>query len=184
MGQPGNGEQRIGNGARPLTDKEASDWFGFRERANLYTVTGQVGAYTGPGGVGRFMGHRLDGILHQCYWDPQARIVRMSCRQDDDWVQMFRAAPWARIYQNSADNRLWVVAEGKVEISAPSLEPGDEIGQELYKTCRSPRVRSDEQEDYRRLAESRTVVLRVHVTQLYGAIRPEDEWQEPEPMYW
>ncbi|MFF7359056.1 hypothetical protein ACFZA1_41655 [Streptomyces filipinensis] len=183
MEETGNTEHGPCNEPRPLTAEEASHWFGgFPIRTDFYIGMGHIRAYAEPGPTGLHPGHRMYGKLSQFSWDSRARIVRLSDDQDGQYVQMFRAEPWARLIVEASDNSRWAAADGKIEISAPSREPGDEIGQEL---CEPTWFARDSLEEmYRRAAERHRVVLRMHVTHLYGATRPEDEWEEEEPRYW
>ncbi|MDT9687364.1 hypothetical protein Q5762_03180 [Streptomyces sp. P9(2023)] len=172
------------NGA-PMSDAEASYAFRGAGRDGIYSSDGHLRAWAEQEQMGRFGGERLSGWRERYYWEPATRIVRLwvSTVHESELLRTLRANPWVRIVREGPYGGSWVVAEGKVEISAPSRELGDEVGRELLVTARVS-GRSEERV-YREAVAGQAVVVRMHVTRLYGAHRPKAEHdEEEEPMYW
>ncbi|MDA5284127.1 hypothetical protein [Streptomyces sp. Isolate_45] len=165
-----------------MTDEEAGEWFGFRRRIGLYDGMGQLLAYSDSDEMGRSPGHPPEGYLKGYGWDSRDRIVRLLADRDDERVQRFQAKPWARMVTGDHENRFWVAADGHMEISELCREPGDAICQEAWKYLWFSE--GDPEELFRRMAEKRRVLLRLHVARLYGEMLPKDEWEEPQPRYW
>ncbi|MFG2298365.1 hypothetical protein [Streptomyces sp. NPDC048603] len=182
MGLNDGGEGGFRDGARLLTGEEACEWFGFGRGFGLYDGMGHLFAYADPDEMGRFSGHTLSGRLRSYGWDSRDRIVRLLADQDGELVKRFQVKPWARMVKGDHENRFWVAADGHMEISEPCREPGDAVGQEIWKGLWFSK--GDQEELFRWTAEQQSVVLRLHVTRLYGEMRPKDEWEEPEPRYW
>lgn len=169
----------------PMSDASASYAFRGAGRDGIYSNDGHLRAWADQEQMGRFGGERLSGWQHRYYWEPATRIVRLrvSTLHESELLRTLRANPWVRIVREGPSGGSWVAAEGKAEISAPSRELGDEVGRELLVTARVSG--SSEERVYREAVASQAVVVRMHVTRLYGAHRPKaehDEWEEP--MYW
>ena len=68
------------------------------------------------------------GAIRETFcWDSPARMARLWGSQDGRLVAGFRGRPWARLSCDAADRSWGVVAEGRVELSEPTREPGDVI---------------------------------------------------------
>lgn len=124
---------------------------------------------------------QVSGVLRTFGWDGPARIARLLGEQGGDFVRMFAGKPWARLSSGAHDDSRWAAAEGRVEISEPSREPGDAVGGELRMV--DPFSRHASEESCQRAVEQKLLVIRIHVTRIYGAVRPESEWEEV-PRYW
>ncbi|MGW2017760.1 hypothetical protein [Streptomyces sp. NPDC001927] len=169
----------------PMSDASASYAFRGPGRGGIYGDWGHLRAWAEQEQMGRFDGERLSGGEVRYYWEPATRIVRLnvSTLYRGDLLETLRANPWARIVREGPYGGAWAAAEGKVEISAPSREPGDEVGRELLITARLNGY--SEERVYQEAVAGQAVVVRMRVTRLYGAHRPKaehDEWEEP--MYW
>ncbi|MCB8903931.1 MULTISPECIES: hypothetical protein [unclassified Streptomyces] len=150
---------------------------------------GHVVGYATAEQMGRFQGERPTDTRDRYSWEPATRIARLVTPQDSKLAQRLRATSWARIVRDESNYAYWTAAEGTVDVSAPSLEPGDETDQEIR--AGTDYFRSEKTEMWQELARlghlnvHNLVVVRLHVTRLYGAFRPEDELDEwVEPMYW
>jgi hypothetical protein len=75
----------------------------------------------------------------------------------------------AALYVEGPDRWSFVVAEGRAEVSPPSVEPGDATGLELLGVFPQPDAASTAAFLATQVAEQR-VVLRLHVERLYGDI--------------
>ncbi|MCX4546383.1 hypothetical protein [Streptomyces sp. NBC_01565] len=151
----------------------------------IYDFYWQIQAFAERQQMGRFGGERLNGGELRVHYDPVTRIARMklSTIHHGNLVQTLGASPWVRLVRNGEYNGWWVAAEGKVEISEPSRELGDDVGRELLVTYRGAGFSEDRV--YREAVSAQLVVVRMSVANVYGAHRPEAETDEiPEPMYW
>ncbi|QJT02986.1 hypothetical protein G9272_24115 [Streptomyces asoensis] len=116
-------------------------------------------------------------------WDRWNRILRLGVAQDDDVARKFLGKPWVRVTKEAHNHSWWAAAEGRAEFSEPSREPGDAVGRELVTKVGGYYDLLPE-EIYRKAVDQRWLVVRIHVTRFHGALRPEDEWEWEEPMYW
>ncbi|MEU9994184.1 hypothetical protein [Streptomyces sp. NPDC050848] len=119
--------------------------------------------------------------------DSEAGIARLAGAADGDFVRKLRADRWVRIVATHHLYWYWTAAEGEVEISRPSQEPGDEIGQELLTSgvIGSPgRWDKTRAGLYQKAVEEQMVVIRLHVGHVYGERLPESEHFHEEPTYW
>ncbi|MFF9011462.1 hypothetical protein ACF09C_00600 [Streptomyces sp. NPDC014870] len=169
----------------PMSDAEASYAFRGPGRGGIYGYDGHLRAWAEQEQMGRFEGERLSGGEVRYYWEPATRIVRLgvSTIYESALLEMLRANPWVRIVREGPYGGSWAAAEGKIEISEPSRELGDDVGRELLITARLNGY--SEQRVFKEAVAGRDVVVRMRVTRLYGAHRPKaehDEWEEP--MYW
>ncbi|MEU9701279.1 hypothetical protein [Streptomyces sp. NPDC047981] len=127
------------------------------------------------------------GPEHKYVLDREARLARLVGAADGEFVRHLQDNPWVRIVAGHPLNWYWTAAEGTVEVSAPSQEPGDEIGQELLATGLVGSVGGPERTQdgrYAELVEERIAVIRVHILDVYGARCPESEHWYEEPTYW
>ena len=124
------------------------------------------------------------GAIRETFcWDSPARMARLWGSQDGRLVAGFRGRPWARLSCDAADRSWGVVAEGRVELSEPTREPGDATGRELMTKTTAYGSRAHER--YQEAVDRRMLVVRLHITRLYGVVRPEHEWDAwEEPTYW
>jgi hypothetical protein len=102
-------------------------------------------------------------------WDPDGRVVRLSTRAGRVKATNVARNEHAALYVEGPDRWSFVVAEGRAEVSPPSLEPGDDIGLELLGLFPQP----DEASTVAFLAtqvEEQRVVVRLSVERLYGDI--------------
>jgi PPOX class probable F420-dependent enzyme len=102
-------------------------------------------------------------------WDAVARVVRMSTRVDRVKAANIARDEHAALYVQGPDRWSFVVAEGRAEVSAASIEPGDATGQELLELFPQPDDAATAAFLATQVAERR-VVLRLHVARLYGDI--------------
>jgi len=175
-----------------MSEEYAFDRFSSSMRGPFKRDSGVVTVYATAERMIRPQGERLTGMTDPYYWEPATRIARFVGTPDTARVRRFRGNAWARITQEESNHVHWVAAEGRVDISAPSREPGDDIEQEIRTTtdylqwAEKPEHEQWEREfNLPRPPVRDLVVVRLHVTEIYGAFRPEDELDEwVEPMYW
>ncbi|MFJ3582868.1 hypothetical protein ACIPPS_11670 [Streptomyces sp. NPDC090127] len=174
----------------PLSTQEAFQIFGkSRYDAFLhgYVSTGGVTAWPEPGRTTRYRYGGATGPTHAYNVDREAGVARLAGAADSDLVRKLRRDPWTRIVAMHHLHWHWTAAEGTVEISRPSQEPGDEIGQELLASGLIGRPgRWDKTRDglYQHAVEDQIVVIRLTILDVYGERLPESEHWDEVPTYW
>jgi PPOX class probable F420-dependent enzyme len=112
-------------------------------------------------------GHpHLSTVAYQ--WDAERRIARISTTADRAKVGMLRRNPRSALHVSTPDFMLFVVGEGDVEISPVSTVSGDATGLELLAMTPGYDAPEDETAFLKQMATDRRLVLRLHVTRLYG----------------
>jgi PPOX class probable F420-dependent enzyme len=101
-------------------------------------------------------------------WDAEHRVARISTTADRAKVGMLRRNPRSALYVSTRDFMLFAVGEGDVELSPPSTVPGDETGLELLGMTPGYDDPGDEAAFLKQMVDDRRLVLRLHVTRLYG----------------
>ena len=102
-------------------------------------------------------------------WDPDARLIRVSTRAHRAKAKNGARNPHAALYVEGPDKWSFVVAEGDVEVSPISTEPGDATGRELLGIFPQADASSEAAFLAEQVAEQR-VVMRLHAARLYGDI--------------
>lgn len=102
-------------------------------------------------------------------WDPNARLIRISTRANRAKSKNAASDHHAALFVEGPDTWSFVVAEGDVELSPTSTEPGDATGRELLGIF--PQADSAAEAAFleEQVAEER-VVIRLHANRLYGDI--------------
>ena len=102
-------------------------------------------------------------------WNPAERTVRVSTRAGRMKAVNLAGNPHAALHVDGPDRWSFVVAEGLGEVSPVTTEPGDAVGVELLSMF--PQADAAAQAEFlaTQVAEQR-VVLRLHVSRLYGDI--------------
>ncbi|MFA1551340.1 pyridoxamine 5'-phosphate oxidase family protein [Actinomadura chokoriensis] len=103
-------------------------------------------------------------------WDPDERIVRISTTAGRAKVKQFQRDPRAALHASSADHLAFAVAEGTAELSDISEKPGDAAGRELLAMTPGFADPADERAFLEQMATDRRLVIRLHVTRLYGTV--------------
>lgn len=106
-------------------------------------------------------------------WDPDERIARISTTADRAKVRQLRRDPRAALHASAPDHLSFAVAEGTVELSAISEEPGDATGLELLAMTPGFDDPADEQAFLEQMVKDRRLVIRLHTTRLYGTVLAE-----------
>lgn len=102
-------------------------------------------------------------------WDPSTRTVRFFTTADRVKVKHIQHNSHAALHVPGPDIWSFAVAEGEAEISEVTREPGDTTGREIWAML-PQQLRPDDQHTFMTsLVEERRVVIRLHVTRLYGA---------------
>ena len=102
-------------------------------------------------------------------WDPDAGLIRISTRAHRAKAKNAARDPHAALFVEGPDRWSFVVAEGDVEVSPISTEPGDATGRELLAIFPQADATAEAAFLTEQVAEQR-VVMRLHVTRLYGDI--------------
>lgn len=139
---------------RRLRDSERERYLAERDQGVLATVSADGSPHLAP-------------VLYR--WDPDNRVVRISTRTGRVKAANLASDEHAALYVEGPDRWSFVVAEGHGEVSPPSTEPGDATGRELLDMFPQPDPAAVATFLGTQVAEQR-VVLRLHVTRLYGDI--------------
>ncbi|MGX2995570.1 TIGR03618 family F420-dependent PPOX class oxidoreductase [Streptomyces sp. JNUCC 64] len=145
--------RRSGPPPRVLTDAALSDLL--------------AGAQFGTLAAVRSTGHpHLSTVLYR--WSPEERVLRVSTTADRLKPRLLRRDPHAALHVQGPDVWSFAVAEGTVEVSAPTVEPGDAVGRELLALTPGFDDPAAERDFLETAVEERRVVLRLRVERLYG----------------
>jgi PPOX class probable F420-dependent enzyme len=106
-------------------------------------------------------------------FDPAASLVRASVTDGRAKVANLRRDPRASLLVASREGWSYAVLEGHAELSAVARAEDDPTVEELVEVYRA--VRGEDHpdwEDYRRaMVRDRRLVLRLHVTRVYGLVQ-------------
>ncbi|WP_328528509.1 PPOX class F420-dependent oxidoreductase [Nocardioides sp. NBC_00368] len=101
-------------------------------------------------------------------WDPIERIIRVSTTAERLKARHVRNNPHVSLHVNGPDIWSFAVAEGKAEVSEVTTEPGDATGRELLALVPGFQDPAEEAAFLQQLVVEGRVVIRLHVTRLYG----------------
>jgi len=106
-------------------------------------------------------------------FDPAASLVRASVTAGRAKVANLRRDPRASLLVTSPDGWSYAVLEGDAELSAVARAEDDATVEELVEVYRAVRGQDHpDWADYRRaMVRDRRLVLRLHVTRVYGLIQ-------------
>ena len=139
---------------RRLHDRERERYLTRRDQGVLATVS--------PTGT-----PHLSPVIYR--WDAEQRVIRVSTRAGRVKATNLAADNHAALYVEGPDRWSFVVAEARGEVSPVTTEPGDATGLELLDVFPQPGPEAAANFLATQVAEQR-VVLRLHVTRLYGDI--------------
>jgi PPOX class probable F420-dependent enzyme len=130
------------------------------------------------------LAERHSGILATIKRDGRPQLSNISYHYDADHrialivAASFRAKsrnlqrdPRASLHVSNEDFTLWLVAEGRVEISAPASSTDDPVGREILALSEGERIgMSDEEraEQIRRYPVIDRQIIRLHIERIYG----------------
>ncbi|MGP4029575.1 pyridoxamine 5'-phosphate oxidase family protein [Actinomadura sp. 3N407] len=103
-------------------------------------------------------------------WDPGERTVRISTTADRAKVRQLRNDPRAALHASGDDHMSFAVAEGTAELSGVTEAPGDATGRELLAMTPGFDDPADERAFFEQMVKDRRLVIRLHVTRLYGTV--------------
>ncbi|WP_338697933.1 TIGR03618 family F420-dependent PPOX class oxidoreductase [Streptomyces sp. Q6] len=114
----------------------------------------------------RATGHpHLTTVLY--HWSPEERMLRISTTEGRLKPRHYRADPHAALHVRR-DDFAFAVAEGEVEVTDPTAEPGDAVGRELLAMAGDFPSEADEKAFLAEVVAERRVVVRIKVARLYG----------------
>lgn len=125
---------------------------------------------------------RQTGHPHQStvlyHWSPQERLIRISTTDGRLKTRQLRNNPLVSLHVNGPDVWSFGVAEGRAEVSAPTLEPGDPVGRETLEILLSFEGPDDPDAQaamLKQFVDEDRVVVRIRPDRMYGAAldRPE-----------
>ncbi len=98
------------------------------------------------------------------------RVVRISVTANRAKTRNLAADPRASLHVTTPDFWRWAVAEGTVELSPLTTEPGDAVGQELLALhdAVQQQPHPDPAEFLTAMVADRRLVVRLHVERFYG----------------
>jgi PPOX class probable F420-dependent enzyme len=102
-------------------------------------------------------------------WYPDTQVIRVSTRAHRAKAKNAARDHHAALFVEGPDKWSFVVAEGNVEVSPISTEPGDETGRELLTIFPQADAAAEAAFLAEQVAEQR-VVLRLEVARVYGDI--------------
>ncbi|MEO3891525.1 PPOX class F420-dependent oxidoreductase [Nonomuraea sp. B5E05] len=138
---------------RILTDAELSSLLAAQQFGVLATV--------------KRSGHpHLSTVLYN--WNPAERIIRVSTTDGRLKARHVRTNPRLSLHVNGPNIWSFAVAEGDAEVSEVTTEPGDAVGKELLSLTPGFEDPADEAAFLRQVVDERRVVIRLHVSRLYG----------------
>jgi PPOX class probable F420-dependent enzyme len=112
---------------------------------------------------------RADGRPHLTnmvfHWSPDERLLRFTTRAGRIKVRHLQRDPRCAVLVSSEDRWTFGVVDGTAELSAVTVEPGDETSREL-------RLLHGEDADLGLLVDEERLVIRVRIDHLYGAHLP------------
>ncbi|MEU4553481.1 PPOX class F420-dependent oxidoreductase [Micromonospora violae] len=110
---------------------------------------------------------QLSTVLYS--FDREAGLIRVSVTDDRAKTANLRRDPRASFHVSSEDGWAYAVVEGRVELTPPSAEPGDETVEELVALYRGLSGEHPDWDEYRQaMVDEGRIVLRLHVGRLYG----------------
>lgn len=138
---------------RVLTDAELSALLSAQQFGVLATV--------------KRSGHpHLSTVLYN--WNPAERVIRVSTTADRLKARHVRNNPHLSLHVNGPDIWSFAVAEGDAEVSEVTTQPGDAVGKELLALVPAFDDPAAQAAFLRQLVDERRVVIRLHVSRLYG----------------
>lgn len=118
-------------------------------------------------------GHpQLSNIFY--LWDPEERIARITTTADRVKARVLARHPACALYARGAHFYQWAVAEGEAQLSDVTTSPGDAASQELLPLYEAFMGAEPSDELYARLIEEKRLVVRLHVTRVYGMALEND----------
>ncbi|WP_131740450.1 TIGR03618 family F420-dependent PPOX class oxidoreductase [Actinomadura roseirufa] len=103
-------------------------------------------------------------------WDPAERVARISTTDGRAKVRQLHHDPRAALHVSTPDHMTFAVAEGTVELSDVSTEPGDATGLELLAMSPGFADPADERLFLEQMVKDRRLVIRLKVDRLYGTV--------------
>ncbi|MFJ2290777.1 TIGR03618 family F420-dependent PPOX class oxidoreductase [Streptomyces sp. NPDC087894] len=148
------GETKSGPPPRALTDQALSRIL----RDQQFGVLGAV----------RSTGHpHLSTVLYR--WDAEERVLRVSSTEERLKTRILRRNPHASLHVHGGDVWSFAVAEGRAEVSGPTMTAGDTVGRELLSLTPGFDSPEDERAFLEQAVAEHRVVIRLRVSRLYGA---------------
>ncbi|WP_329043708.1 TIGR03618 family F420-dependent PPOX class oxidoreductase [Streptomyces sp. NBC_01422] len=148
------GETKSGPPPRTLTDQALSRIL----RDQQFGVLGAV----------RSTGHpHLSTVLYR--WDAEERVLRVSSTEERLKTRILRRNPHASLHVHGGDVWSFAVAEGRAEVSGPTVTAGDAVGRELLSLTPGFDTSEGERAFLEQAVDEHRVVIRLRVSRLYGA---------------
>jgi PPOX class probable F420-dependent enzyme len=111
---------------------------------------------------------QLSNVLY--VWDEAERIARISTTADRIKARNLRRDPRAALHVSGDHFWQFAVGEGAVTLSEVAAEPGDAAGRELLALHGPHYGAIDEDAFYPQMIAARRLVVRLHVSRVYGIV--------------
>lgn len=103
------------------------------------------------------------------HFDPRELVLEVSVTEPRAKTRNLRRDPRASLLVSSADGWAYAVAEGNAVLTAPAAAEDDDTVEALVGLYRRIAGEHPDWDDYRRaMVTDRRVLLRLHITHLYG----------------
>jgi PPOX class probable F420-dependent enzyme len=111
---------------------------------------------------------QLSNVLY--LWDAETTTARISTTADRAKARNLRRDPRGSLYVAGDHFWAYAVAEGVVTIAGPSVEPGDEAGQQLLAVHSVFNADLDEEAFFQEMVEAHRLVVKLRVSHTYGVV--------------
>ena len=103
------------------------------------------------------------------HFDPRDLVLEISVTEPRAKTRNLRRDPRASLLVSSADGWAYAVAEGNAVLTPPAADADDDTVEALVSLYRRIAGEHPDWDDYRRaMVTDRRVLLRLHITHLYG----------------
>ncbi|MFG1915245.1 PPOX class F420-dependent oxidoreductase [Micromonospora sp. NPDC048898] len=110
---------------------------------------------------------QLSTVVHS--FDRDAGLIRVSITEGRAKTANLRRDPRATFHVSSEDGWAYAVVDGRAELSATAVDPGDATVEELVALYRGLRGEHPNWDEYRQtMVDDGRLVLRLHVERIYG----------------
>lgn len=136
-------------------------------------IEAPLAALFGTQGLGVLATLKRDGrpqLSNVAYaYDEGARVLSVSVTDDRAKTRNLRRDPRASMYVTTTNRWAYAVAEGSVELTPVTVDPGDDTAQALVELYRTVSGEHPDWDEFRAaMISERRLVLRVQVQHFYG----------------
>ncbi|MEV4123472.1 TIGR03618 family F420-dependent PPOX class oxidoreductase [Nocardia sp. NPDC049707] len=155
-----------------MTNMQESTYEPGRGASPTRLSTQRLDSFLSTHRMGALATSKRDGYPHLStvayQWNPSTRVISIGSTADRMKVRQLTRDPRAALYVSSTDHLTFAVAEGTAQISPVSTVPGDATGREMLAMFPEFDNRDDAPIFLRNMVEDNRLVIRLHVSRLYG----------------